>query len=608
MTYGGYMGSILYVNLTNGRTSVQELDPTVARKYLGGTGLAAYFMRDFAFGKIDPLGEENPLIFSTGPFTGTSIPTSGRYAVVAKSPLTGIWGESDSGGYFGSRLKGAGYDCLVVTGKSSVPAKLVIDEESVNIEEANDLWGLDTYETVERLQGAYGKRAGVVSIGPAGEKQISMANIMAEGKHARAAGRCGLGAVMGSKNLKAIICRGNKKANIVDKNALKDITRRVTPGILAKSAGKKKLGTAGGVTGNAVLADMSAKNWVDGDWAEPSEKINGEVLKRDFFTGNYNCPTCIVGCGKTAKVKSGPFTGTESGAPEYETIAGFGAQCLVTDPKIIVEANDLCNRLGIDTISTSSTIAFAMEAVERGLLKAPEEIPNFTWGNGKAVIGMINLIAEGRSLGALLGQGVKRVSEIIGGGSEAYAIHSKGLEFPFHDPRALKSLAVAYATSPRGGCHRWCSHSLERFAVPDLGYEEPLDRFADVGKGIAVAKMQNYADLFNCLKLCQFIMGQLRVSDITDWLNAVTGWDVKDEELLTIGERNLQLKRMLNVSCGISRKDDSIPFRIMKEPFISGTSKGEVPNLDLMLIEYYSIRGWDENGIPKQETLERLDL
>lgn len=606
--FGGYMEKIININLEKKEYKVKPLESIVARKFIGGTGLASYFMSKYPIAELSPLDPQSPIIFTTGPLTGTNILTSGRFAVIAKSPLTGIWGESDCGGKWGIRLKAAGYDALIITGKSEKPVYLLISNEGIEFCDAGEFWGLDTYNVYSQLIDKYTNKASVLCIGPAGEKMISIANIMSEGYHGRAAGRCGLGAVMGAKNLKAIVTMGSLQPKIMHPDILRQSIKQVAPNILAKTKHLKNYGTAGGVIGNAVLGDMSAKNWTDGNWVQESERVSGEEMARKYVVQNYHCPTCIVGCGKSVRITRGQYKGTVAGGPEYETIAGFGAQLMIDDLEIIIEANDLCNRYGLDTISISGTVAFLFEACDKGLLEVPRGYPPLTWGNGNALIFLINETVKQKGLGRFIGNGVKWLSNYLGNSTEEFAMHVKGLELPYHDPRALSSLAVAYATHARGACHRGCSHNLERFPNPELGYPEVLDRHSTKGKGAAVARMQNYAELYNCLKLCQFIMSSVQVSDILKWVNCVTGWNMGLEEFLMVGERSINQKRMLNLSFGLTSSDDKNPVRILTQPFPEGLSKGFVPDLPAMLKDYYGERGWNESGIPTQERLAKLEL
>ena len=604
---GGYTGKMARIDLTTGAVKVEELSEEVRRKYIGGTALATYILRQTPFHAIDPLGPENVLVFSTGPLTGANVPTSGRFAVASKSPLTGIWGEADSGGRFGLALKAAGYDAIAITGKASAPSVLTIIEGNVAVVSAEAVWGKDTYDTFDILTQKYGSKAALVCIGPAGEQLIPMANIMSEGAHARAAGRCGLGAVMGSKRLKAVVADGTLRTPVAHSKELMQDIRDIVPLMLEKMKRIRSYGTPGAVVGNAVLADLSAYNWTNGNCGKAVECLSGEVMQKDFGAGKYHCPPCVIGCGKEVRVPRGPNAG-KTAPLEYETIGGFGPQCGVFDFNVIIEANDLCNRLGMDTISVSGGIAFVFEAVSKGIIKNPALGAKLEWGNGEAVISLIHQIASGEGLGPLMRGGVRKAAQQLGPAVDKFAMHVKGMELPYHDPRAMASLAIAYATSPRGACHRGCVYTIERNPMPGLGYLKPLDRFADEGKGKAAAIMQNYADLFNSLKLCQFAMTTFDVPVVVKWLNYVTGWDMDAQEFLRVGERSLNLKRLLNLSCGLTKADDTLPYRLTHEPFTEGSSAGHLPNLPLMLDEYYEFRGWDKEGVPTEGKLKELEL
>ena len=604
----GYMGKLAWIDLTNTKVRVEEIPEDARRKHIGGTGLAAYILRQCAFKDIDPLGPENVLIFSTGPLTGASVPTSGRYAVAAKSPQTGVWGEADSGGGFGVALKAAGYDAIAITGKAPSPSVLTILDGNVALVSAEPVWGQDTFDTHDVLKQQYGPRAAIVCIGPAGERQAILANIMSEGAHGRAAGRCGLGAVMGSKNLKAVVAEGKLPTPIARRQDLMNSIREIVPVMMEKMLRMRNSGTSSGTVGNAVLGDLSAYNWTDGNCGKATECLSGEIMMKEYAVGKYHCPPCVIGCGKKLRNPQGQFEGKSTGAPEYETIGGFGPQCGIFDWKIVIEANDLCNRLGIDTISTSGGINFLIEAASKGLIEQPATGPKLEWGNGETVITLIHQIAKGEGVGRLVHSGVRKAAQQLGSEAEKFAMQVKGLETPYHDPRALASLGVAYATSPRGACHRGCTHNVERFPFPGLGYPKPLDRFAHVGKGKAAAEMQNFAELFNSLKVCQFAMSVFDVSVLLNWVNCVTGWDMDKAEFLQVGERNLNVKRLLNVSCGMSRKDDTLPHRFTHEPFAAESSAGHVPDLPLMLDEYYEFRGWSNDGVPTESKWKQLSL
>jgi aldehyde:ferredoxin oxidoreductase len=604
---GGYMGKLAWIDLSTGSVKVEQISEDTRRKFIGGTGLSAYMMRRFRFDEIDPLGPENILIFSSGPLTGANVPTSGRYAVVAKSPLTGIWGEADSGGRFGIALKSAGYDAIAITGKAQSPSILCVNNGDVSLVSADGVWGKDTVDTFDILTAKYGNKAAVVCIGPAGERLMWLASIMSEGNHARAAGRCGLGAVMGSKNLKAVVADGSLRTPVAHPSELQQSIREMTPFMMEKLTRTRQFGTPGGTVGNAVLGDLSGFNWTNGDCSKLAECLSGEILMKEYGTGKYHCPPCSIGCGKEVRVPSGPYA--EKTTPiEYETIGGFGPQCGVFDWDIIIQANNLCNRLGMDTISVSGTIAFVFEAVSKSLIKNPPAGPKLEWGNGEAVLSLVQQIASGEGVGALMQCGIRRAAQQLGPEADKFAMHVKGLEPPYHDPRALASLAVAYATANRGACHRGCTHKLERSAMPGLGYPKPLDRLAHEGKGKAAAIAQNYGELSNSLKFCSIAMSALDMPILVKWINCVTGWDMDATELLRVGERSFNLKRLLNLSCGVTRADDTLPYRYTHEPFQSGASAGHLPNLPKMLDEYYEFRGWDRDGVPTKSKLSELGL
>jgi aldehyde:ferredoxin oxidoreductase len=377
--------------------------------------------------------------------------------------------------------------------------------------------------------------------------------------------------------------------------------------MMEKMKRPRSFGTPGGTVGNAVLGDLSAYNWTDGNCGKATECLSAEIMMAEYAAGKYHCPPCVIGCGKEVHVPKGPYAGKTTPL-EYETIGGFGPQCGVFDWNTIIEANNLCNRLGLDTISVSGGVAFVFEAVSKGLIGNPPTGPKLEWGNGEAVLSLVQQIASGAGLGSLMQGGIRRAAQQLGPEADKFAMHVKGLEPPYHDPRALASLAVAYATSPRGACHRGCTHTVERVAMPGLGYPKPLDRLAQEGKGKSVAILQNFAELFNSLKVCSTAMSVFDLPVLLKWTNYVTGWDMSGEEFLRVGERSLNVKRLLNLSCGLTRADDTLPYRFTHEPFPSGASAGHVPDLPSMLDEYYGFRGWGKDRVPTQSKLAELGL
>ena len=607
---GGYRGRILRIDLSNDRVWEQLLDEELCRKYIGGSGIGARFLYDMTDGDTDPLGPENPLIFMTGPFAGTPVPTSGRHHITAKSPLTGIYGEGDVGGSWGVGLKACGYDGIIIEGKSQKPVYILVQESGAGILDAGFLWGRDTYQTDEMLKGVHGNKTTVSCIGPAGEKQIKIAAVMHDGSHARAVGRTGLGAVMGSKKLKAVVVSGGSYIPVFQQERLKHSIRKIVPTIVEKTAGMKQFGTAAGTVGAEKIGDFPLKNWSGSVW-DRVENISGQRMKDTILTRRYFCTGCVIGCGREVEVKKGPYAMKGAG-PEYETLGTLGGLCLVDDLEAIAYGGELCNRYGLDTISAGSAIAFAMELYEKGIIGTGDtDGLQLKWGSAGAMVEMIHQIGRGEGLGRLLGSGVREAARCIGGNAVDYAIHSKGLEFPAHDPRAFNSLALGYATSNRGACHlQGASYFFEKTAVmPELGIPGPKDRFRVEEQGEFQKNCQDLMCLMDSLKLCKFTLyGGLRTTHVREWLEYVVGWDMGLEELMTAGERIFNLKRMYNVKCGITRSDDTIPERMLKQPRTEGGAKGNLPPLDKMLDEYYTARGWDKNGVPLQATVGRLGL
>jgi len=608
---GGCMGRLLRFDLGRGEAWDEELEETVLKKYFGGSGLAAKILFEETTQDTDPLAAENRLIFMTGLMTGTAVPTSCRYSVVALSPKTGIFGESSSGGFWGPELKQAGYDGLIFQGKAPSPVYIWIDEGTLSIRDASHLWGKDTYQTDEIVRSETHARARVACIGPAGEKLVHVACIVNEGKHARVAGRVGMGAVMGSKNVKAIAVHGTKKVPVVDSRCLLDSVKRLIPEMKLKTQRMTNYGTAQCVISYEQMGNLPIKNRRQGSWPEGAQRVSGEHMAKTILTRNYRCKGCPIACGREVKIDKGKFCGVEGAGPEYQTIASFGSMCLIDDLEAIAKASELCNTYGIDTISTGAGIAFAMEAYEKGLLtKQALDGWELEWGNAKAMLALVEKIAKRGGFGEVLGKGVREAAEKLGPRAQEFAIQVKGLELPAHDPRAFHSCAVAYATGNRGGCHlQGATHWAEiGLAIPELGWEAPLERFATEGKGVMTAKMQNLMSLFDALGVCKFaLLGGMRPLHLVDWLNNITGWNFDLEGFMKTGERLYNLKRLFNVRLGISRKDDTLPMRLLTHRLGEGGAE-ELPNLGAMLSDYYEYRGWSEEGIPTHERLSELGL
>ena len=623
---GGYMGKLLVADLTSRKITQQETDPKLCAEFIGGSGLGAALLYEAYFGAgggagagrggggagvPDALAPESPLWFLTGPLCGTIAPTSGRHAVVARSPLTGIWGESDSGGGFGPALKKAGFDGVCIVGQAERPVYLWIHDGECEIRDAAKVWGRDTYETDAALRAETAQKAVVAAIGPAGERCVPMAAVMHDGRDARAAGRCGLGAVMGAKRLKAIVAAGSARVPVADPEALRGAVREVAKAMPDKNPGLGKNGTAGSIAGIEHVGDLPIRNWRDGSWEEGAASLSGQRMTDTILTDRYHCPTCPLGCGRIVRIGAGKYAGVDGAGPEYESLGTLGAMCLVDDLEAVTYASELCNRLGLDTISAGAAIAFAMEAYEKGLLSKKDAGCELLWGDAAAVIDMVGQIGRAEGLGKLLGQGVRRAAAELGGLAPEWAVHVKGLEAPAHDPRAYNSVGIGYATSNRGACHlQGFTHIPERGVImSDFGYTAIADRFGVEGKGKYTALMQDAMCVFDAAKTCKFALtAGVQPSTVASWLRCVTGlpWDY--DTMMLAGERMFNLKRLFNVRLGISRKDDVLPPRLQLHKRGSGGAAENLPPLEAMLPEYYQHRGWSEEGIPLRERLEQLGL
>jgi len=608
----GYMGKILRIDLTDKSVAEEKLKSEELRQFIGGSGLGAKILFNETDGNTDPLGPENVLIYLTGPFVNTPVPTSGRHCIIGKSPLSGIWGESDIGGKWGVWLKRLGYDGLVVKGVSEYPVYVYLGAGKIEIRDARHLWGKDTYEIEGFLQEELGHEIALSCIGIAGENLVKFASIMHDGKHARAAGRCGLGAVMGSKKLKAIaLKRGKLKPSLYNKGELLKDIKKIVPLLKEIKKDSTLYGTSRSITPAEALGDLPIKNWQLGNWSEGAEKINGRKMAKTILAGRYSCHGCPVACGRVVRISNGPFSPVDGAGYEYETGAMLGSNCLIDDMEGISQANELCNRYGLDTITTGSVVAFAMEAFEKGILtEVDTNGVRINWGDTEVLLQLIELIAKRKGVGDILAEGSKRASDIIGHNSSAFAIHVKNLELPGHDPRCFNGLGLGYATSNRGACHTnsFAYIYMGRTSDSSLNILEPFDRLNHEGAGRLVAVVQNFMALCDSLHICKFTGFGLQAEDLHRWLNWITGWNINFEEFLRSGERIYSLKRLYNVKCGIDRKDDNLPERILNLHREGLHAPERLPDLDTMLDEYYTVRGWDKKGIPQKEKITDLGL
>lgn len=603
---------LLHVNLTTEEVTLHRISEREKRQYIGGTGLGAHFLFTNLSAGVDPLGPDNLLLFFTGPFSGTPVPCSGRTSVMAKSPLTGIWGESDVGGLFGRHLRQLGFFGIVIEGKASSLRYLVVTENGAAIKDAGELQGKDTYETHSLLRQYNGSSSSTMSIGEAGERLVPLAAIVSDGKDGRIAARGGLGAVMGSKRLKAVVITKREGSRpsasqlvpIADKADLTSSIRESVKTIMANSEALQLDGTSGGVMACHYLEDFPLKNWQLRQWPAV-EPLDGTHMTETILSSRYHCANCPIGCGRVVQVSSGPYaTPDKAAGPEYETMGSLGGNLMINDLEAVAKANDLCNRYGMDTISVGQVLGFAFEAFERGYLTETETggLP-LSWGDGEAVVKLIHLMGKREGFGEVLGLGVRGACESLNIDDPELQMHVKGMELPSHDPRAFVSIALGYATSPRGACHLQAySHGLEAwYTLEELGFPEIVDRYSLDRKAELTAVMQNLMSVFDSLKLCKFLLpGGLKIATVVRWLNDITGWDYTREELLTAGERIFNLKRLFNTREGISSADDTLPRRFTTGP------GGK--HLKRLLAEYYQLRGWSETGIPTSETVERLGL
>lgn len=599
---GTYAGCILRVNLTEGRIEKERPSEEVLRAYIGGRGLGSYYLWRMMDPKADPFSPENPLIFATGPLTGTPAPTGGRYMVLCKSPLTGLIACSNSGGKFGAELKAAGYDMVVFEGEAREPVYLFIQDDRVELRPAEHLWGLDTHETTDRLLEEIGdKRARVACIGPAGENRVRLACVIND-KH-RAAGRSGVGAVMGAKKLKAIVVRGTRRPEAPDKQVFMNFIRQKL-GILEKNPvtgeGLPRLGTK--VLDSIINENglYPTRNFQTGVF-ESTHEVSGEALvEKGYLKKNRGCYACPIKCARVTELP----TRSKGEGPEYESGWAYGACCGVKDLIAVTEANFLCNRLGLDTISAGVTIACAMELYEKGYL--PKEDlgpgPELHFGSSEAILYYTEAMAYRRGLGDKLAEGSLRLARAYGHPELSMSV--KGQELPAYDPRGAQGHALGYATSNRGGCH------VRAYLIsPEiLGVPEKLDPQSTEGKAQWVKIFQDLTAVIDSIGLCLFTSFALSVEDYRDLLSAATGFDYTVEEMMTCGERIWNLERLFNLRAGMDPSQDTLPKRMLEEPMPEGPNKGAVVRLSEMLPEYYRLRGWDETGQPTPEKLKALGL
>ena len=601
MIKGGFQGKILRVNLTSGKIIVEDLNEDWAKKFLGGRGYATKIIYEEVDPKIDPLSEKNKVIIATGPLGGTLAPSSGRTMVITKGPLTGTIACSNVGGYFGPALKHAGFDMVIIEGKAKEPVYLWIYKGEVELKCAKDIWGKASDEADKLLREKTHPKAETMEIGPAGEKQSLVANVMFNGH--RAAGRTGVGAVLGSKNFKGIAVRGNLGVKVAEPEKFMAAVYK-TREILSKDAfsggGAAMLGTAMLVNVINGVGAFPTKNAQDAYFPE-AEKISGETLRERNLIRNEGCAECPIGCGRVTEIKEGKYKGAHGGGPEYESIWSLGAMCGVSDLNAIVMANYLCDKYGMDTITAGSTVACGMELYEEGYIPKEDSPFPLIFGSGEALVEAIKLMGEQKGkLGKLLAQGSYRLGEYYGHPELSMSV--KKQEFPAYDPRGVKGIGLEYATSNRGACH------VRGYTIAPEVLSGAADRLKYEGKGELVKTFQDLTSALDSSGICLFTTFGMGGEDIALLLSTATGFKVDINEFMKIGERIWNLERLFNLKAGFTRKDDTLPMRILKEPIKTGPSKGEIEELDKMLDDYYKVRGWDKNGAPTNEKLKALGL
>jgi aldehyde:ferredoxin oxidoreductase len=588
----GYAGNIAYADLSAGTVTIKATPPELKQQYIGGRGFGIRLLTDMVDPKVDPLGEKNVLVYAAGPLTGTGIPLGSRYEVSTISPLSGTATSANSGGVFGWKMKKAGFDAVVVSGKSQKPVYLLLDNGKAELRDAASLWGKTTGQTTDAIVNDLNdKSIRVTCIGPAGEKLVLFACIINE--KTRAAGRGGVGAVMGSKNLKAIAARGDQPIKAADEAQLAIVKERVK-----KKIEENGIAQALGKYGTAVLVNIINENYVlptrnfQTAHFAAAEKVSGETMASTILKQNKGCFSCIIKCGRVCE-----FDGESGEGPEYEPDWAFGPDCGIDDLKAIARANNICNEYGLDAISTPTTIACLMEMAEKGYIKHP-----MRFGDANGMLKLVEQIAKREDIGNELAEGSFRFATKYG--HPELSMSSKKQELPAYDPRGIQGYGLATATSVRGG-----DHVYGYMISPEiLGSPEKLDPYITPGKPQWVKTFQDLTAAIDASGMCLFTSFALGAQDYADLLSATTGMKIDTAGLLKVGERIWNLQKLYNIKRGFGRKDDSLPARLLNEPLTEGAPRGQVYRPEEMLDEYYTLRGWDREGTPTPARLKELGL
>jgi aldehyde:ferredoxin oxidoreductase len=601
-------GRILSVDLSNGNLRQEQVDSTIVEAFVGGSGLAARLLWEEITVDLDPLSPKNPLLFITGPLTGSAGPANGRFSVCSRSPATGIWGESNCGGFWGAELRFAGFDGLLITGRASAPVYLWIHNGKAELRDATHLWSsTDTYETQQLIKQEVDEPlARVACIGQAGERQIPFALILCD--HGRVAGRTGMGAVMGSKNLKAVAVRGKQSVPIARPDRFSELRAAANRALLDEN--ETRALRAGGSAAAAEIfqfyGEMPIRYFTAGEF-DGQEQVSGNAMADTILTGVTTCHACVIACGRLVTIDQGAYARPKSKGPEWETMMGFGSVLGSSDMNAATHLGQLCDRYGLDTISTSNTIGLAYLLFQEGVLSENELGGlKLTWGDPAPAERLIHQIVAREGIGAVMSGGARALRCYYG--AEDLAAEVNNLEMPYHDPRAMTGMSIVYATSPRGACHMQSDFFLAEMgsSKPEIGIPILTPPVPEEGKAKLVAIHQDYRSLSNSLTMCMF--ARVPITTQLELYNAVTGlaWDLP--EFMAAGARIWNLKRAINHRCGLTRANDRLP-RLLLTPVPDGPNAGRVPDFDLLMQEYYAARGWDPaSGRPTRATLTALNL
>ena len=602
----GYMGKLLIVDLSDGAITAKSLNEEYVRRYVGGSGLACRYLYDMISAETDPLGAENPLIFMAGPLVGTAAPSCGRFTVSARSPLTGLWGESNAGGFWGPELRFAGYDGLIIRGKASAPVYLRIVDDDVRLVEADHIWGLSTYETRDRIKAeSGGKRTRVACIGPAAENGVLYAGIM--NAHGRMNGRSGLGTVMGSKNLKAVAVLGSQRVPLADEVTFKAIARD-TRGFLSDDMSTLILnatGTSGNMDYFMLLGCTPVRYFTQGEFPA-SSALSGAVMAETILTGTSTCYGCPVACGRTIEITEGKYATPETDGPEYESICALGTVLLIDNLEAVSHMDYLCDSAGMDTIDMGMVIGLATYLYDQGSISSRDTGGiELRWGDPDLAIRLIEMTIRREGFGELLAQGSLRLARHFG--VEELAVQVNGQALAMHDPRGMSAMGLVYATSPRGACHNQSDMYWVDMGRPIAALGIPTtDRFGIEGKAAITARHQDWRSLGNALIQCT--LPNPPVQNVIGMLAAATGWDLDNEKALWLGEGIWNIKRALNLRLGWNRAREKLPNLVM-QPLAEGGTEGNVPDMEILLRDYYHHRGWDmRTGKPERQRLEALGM